>query len=184
MEVMMWRMAPTTILCCVTLCAACSGSSANPVAPSGLPSSVGPVPGAGANSADLLPGSHGNKLIAIVGSGNGIVNVSPDANEMGFSVETEVAVWNARPATTFDVKRAVDVNANGICTSTNFVQLPLPNPGPLVKLTTSPGGAGTVHLKFALPQVADGTTLAVRFEVSSEDSTIVLRTECLTVAVK
>jgi hypothetical protein len=122
--------------------------------------------------------------MAVVGSGEGIVNVSPTANQEGFSVETQVALWNTRPSTTFDLKRAVDMNADGICSSTNFVQLPLPNPGPLVKLTTSPGGAGTVHVKFALPQLPDGATLAVRFEVSSEESSIVLRTDCFSVAVK
>ena len=74
--------------------------------------------------------------------------------------------------------------ADAICTSTNFVQLPRPNPGPLVKLTTSPGGAGTVHVKFALPQLVEGTVLTVRFELSSEDSSIELRTECFTVPVK
>ena len=162
-----------------TLCAACSENSPNPLRPSApqAPSALPIQPG-------VLPDSHGNKLIAIAGDGQGIVNVSPTANQQGFSVETQVTVWQTRPNTTFDVKRAVDVNADGICTSTNFVQLPVPNFGPLVKLTTSPGGAGTVHVKFALPQLAEGTMLAVRFEVSSEDSSIVLQTECFTVPVK
>lgn len=172
-----------TALLCVTFCAACSESSRNPIGPSGFQSASSPVVGAAASQPPVA-NSHGNKLIAVVGSGEGIVNVSPTANQEGFSVETQVALWNTRASTTFDVKRAVDMNADGICTSTNFVQLPLPNPGPLVKLTTSPGGAGTVHVKFALPQLPDGATLAVRFEVSSEDSSIVLRTDCFSVAVK
>jgi len=162
-----------------TLCAACSENSPSPLRPSALQ-----APSALPIRLAVLPDSHGNKLIAVVGEGQGIVNVTPTANQQGLSVETQVTVWQTRRDTTFDVKRAVDVNADGICTNTSFVQFPLPNPGPLVKLTTSPGGAGTVHVKFALPQLAEGTMLAVRFEVSSEDSSIVLRTECFTVPVK
>jgi len=41
-----------------------------------------------------------------------------------------------------------------------------------------------VHVKFALPQLVEGTVLTVRFELSSEDSSIELRTECFTVPVK
>ena len=172
---MRWTTAVVSML--ILLGGACS-ESPNPLQPSALPALD-----AHASQAAELPGSHGNTLFAVVGEGRGIVNVTPDASEEGFSVETQVNVWQTRPNTTFGVKRAVDVNGSA-CTSTNFVQLPLPNPGPLVTLTTSPGGAGAVHVKFALPQLVEGTTLAVRFEVSSADSSIVLRTDCFTVAVK
>lgn len=175
-----------TVVLLATICAGCgelSGSSGRPGAIE--PSRPGAVeaPGTAARRG-LRPDSHGLTLTPIAGAGHGIVNVSSTAGQIGLSVETQVAVWQTRPGTTFDVKRAVDVTADGVCSSTNFVQLPLPNPGPLVKLTTSPGGAGTVHAKFALPQLADGTVLAVRFQVSSEDSSIVLQTECFTLLVK
>ena len=174
----MQRTAAASIIL-AALCAACSENSPSLLHPDALqaPSVLPSRPGG-------LPGSHGIRLVAVVGDGQGVVNITPTASHEGFSVESQVTVWQTRPDTTFDVKRAVDVNAGGICTSTNFVQLPLPNAGPLVKLTTSPGGAGTVHGKFVLRQLAEGTTLAVRFEVSSEDSSIVLRTECFTVPVK
>jgi hypothetical protein len=42
-----------------------------------------------------------------------------------------------------------------------------------------PGG-----IKFERPQIADGTEFDVRFELSTADSSIVLRTECFTVSVK
>lgn len=132
----------------------------------------------------IAPDSHGHRLIAVVGEGQGIVNVSPEASEPGFSVEIQVAVWNTSPNTTFNVKRAVDFTADGVCTSNTFIQFPLPNPGPLVTLTTSQGGAGSTHVKFDRPQIGDETRFDVRFEVSTPDSSVVLRTECFTVSVK
>ena len=153
---------------------ACSETSQNPLRPSAT--LVG--------ESSELPGSHGHKLTAMLGEGEGIVNVSPDASQPGFSVETQVAVWKSSPNTTFIVSRAVDFTADGICTSTNFVPLPRPNPGPLVTLTTSPGGAGSVHVSFALPQIPDNTELDVRFQVSTADGSIMLRTECFTVTAR
>jgi len=135
---------------------------------------------AGANAAS----SQGNRLTAVAGEGEGIVNVSPERSEPGFSVEIQVAVWKTSPNTTFNVKRAVDFTPDGICTSSSFVQFPLPNPGPLVQLTTSEDGAGATHIKFERPQIADGASFDVRFEVSTADASIVLRTECFTVSVK
>jgi len=173
------RRTAVAVFMVAALCAACSDNAPNPVRPSPLPWAQTPT-----IQQAVVPDSHGNKLIAVTGEGQGMVNVTPDASQPGFSVETQVAVWKTRPNTTFDVKRAVDMNADSICTSTNFVQLPVPNPGPLVQLTTSPGGAGSVHVKFALPQLPDGTKLAVRFEVSSVDGSIVLRTDCFTVVAK
>lgn len=156
----------------------CSQAPTNPIGPGAI----------GAGSAgvqpDVLPDSHGHKLIAVVGEGQGIVNVSPEASEPGFSVEIQVAVWNTSPNTTFNVKRAVDFTADGVCTSNTFIQFPLPNPGPLVTLTTSKGGAGSTHVKFDRPQIGDDTGFDVRFEVSTPDSSVVLRTECFTVSVK
>jgi hypothetical protein len=128
--------------------------------------------------------SHGQRLTAVTGQGEGIVNVSPDRSEPGFSAEIQVAVRNTSPNTTFNVKRAVDFTPDGVCTSDAFVQFPLPNSGPPVQLTTSEGGAGATHIKFERPQIADGTSFDVRFELSTPDGSTVLRTECFTVSVK
>lgn len=128
--------------------------------------------------------SHGHRLTAVTGEGEGIVNVTPTRGEPGFSAEIQVAVWNTSPNTTFNVKRAFDFTADGVCTSDAFIQFPLPNPGPLVQLTTSKGGAGAVHISFARPQIADGTSFDVRFELSTPDGSTVLRTGCFTVNVK
>jgi hypothetical protein len=157
---------------------ACSQTGTNPLAPgtAGV--------GSAALKPGVLPSSHGQRLTAVAGEGEGMVNVSPEGSEPGFSVEIQVAVWKTSSNTTFNVKRAVDFTADGVCTSSAFVQFPLPNPGPLVTLTTSEGGAGSTHIKFERPQIADGTRFDVRFEVSTPDSSIVLRTECFTVSVK
>ena len=154
----------------------CSQAPTSPIGPSAI--------GAGSTVQAVLADSHGQRLIAVVGEGQGIVNVSPERSEPGFSVEIQVAVWNASPNTTFNVKRAVDFTADGACTSSTFNQFPLPNPGPLVTLTTSQGGAGSTHVKFDRPQIGDDTAFDVRFEVSTSDSSVVLRTECFTVSVK
>ena len=156
----------------------CSQRPASPISPSAI------GPGATAVQPDGLPESHGQGLIAVVGDGRGIVNVSPERSEPGFSVEIQVAVWNTSPNTTFNVKRAVDFTADGVCTSSTFIQFPLPNTGPLITLTTSEGGAGSTHVKFDRPQIGDDTAFDVRFEVSTPDSAVVLQTECFTVSVK
>jgi hypothetical protein len=143
------------------------------------------IRGVGATQIHVLAGStHGQKLTAVSGTGEGIVNVSPEASRDGFSVEIQVTLWRTSPNTTFNVTRAVDFSVDGICTNNQFVQFPLPNPGPLATLTTSPGGAGSIHIPFERPQIADGAMFDVQFEVSSEDQSVVLRTECFTVVAK
>jgi hypothetical protein len=156
----------------------CSQVPANPIGPSTIGA------GGGAVQADILPDSHGHRLIAVVGEGEGIVNVSPEASEPGFTVEIQIAIWKTRPNATFNIKRAVDFTADGVCTSVTFIQFPLPNPGPLAALITSQGGAGSTHVKFDRSQIGDDTAFDVRFEVSTRDSGVVMQTECFTVSVK
>jgi hypothetical protein len=134
--------------------------------------------------AHALSNSHAQRLTSVAGEGEGIVNISPERNEPGFSAEIQVAVWKTSPNTTFSVKRAFDFNVDGVCSSDNFVQFPLPNSGPLVQLTTSEGGAGATHIKFERPQIADNTEFDVHFEVSTADASIILRTGCFTVSVE
>lgn len=168
---------PNTMLNLVvtTLSMACANSSSAQTPPNEV----------GASQVHVLAGSsHAQKLTPISGTGEGIVNVSPEASRDGFSVEIQVTVWRTSPNTVFNVKRAVDFTVDGICTNNQFLQLPLPNPGPLSTLTTSPGGAGAVHVPFDRPQIVDGAMFDVQFEVSSEDQSVVLRTECFTVVVK
>ncbi|MFN2567180.1 MAG: hypothetical protein ABR499_19465 [Gemmatimonadaceae bacterium] len=177
----MFALRRTATLLCAAAVLGCSPDSGSDVlAPSGVRINAVNT----AAQPDMLPDSHGHRLTAVAGEGEGMVNVSPEASEAGLNVEIEVAVWKTSPNTTFNVKRASNVTADGVCTSSTFIQFPLPNPGPLVTLTTSEGGAGSTHIKFDRPQIPDGTRFAVRYEVSTPDGSIVLRSECFTVSIK
>ena len=180
----------------VALCPACSETTPNPVQPSAIAPVITPAIapaiapfGAPAVQPAVRPDSHGQQLTAIVGEGEGVLNISPKADRPGFSVEIQVALQKTSPNTTFTLARAVDFTLDGVCTNTNFVPLPLPNPGPLVLLTTSPGGAGAAHVSFALdpvqfPQFSEGTTFEVHWEIRATDASVVLRSDCFRVTVK
>lgn len=175
---------------------ACSSS---PTAATGTASVTAPTATAVASgqgnspsAASTSAGTHGQRLIAIIGTGSGIVNVTPTAAVNGsFSAQIEVAVHGAPANTTFYVQRAPEIgrsnSADGVCQrAPNFVTFPLPGAGPLVTLQTSAGGAGTVHIDFTAPAIADGAQFDVMFRVV--DSLIApiteLRTGCFTVSVK
>ena len=184
MQVGMRRFAAAILAVVAALCLACSESSPSLVRPSAITAS-GPL----AVRPAVLPDSHGQPLIAVVGEGEGVLNITPKADRPGFSVEIQVALRKTRPNTTFTLARAVDFTLDGVCTNTNFVPLPLPNPGPLVLLTTSPGGAGAAHVSFALdpvqfPQFSEGRTFEVHWEIRAIDSSVVLRSDCFRVTVK
>ena len=183
-QVRMRRLAAAILAAVVALCPACSENSPNPVQPSAIT-----PPGPLAVQPAALPDSHGQQLVAVVGEGEGILNISPKADRPGFSVEIQVALQKTSPNTTFTLARAVDFTLDGVCTNTNFVPLPLPNPGPLVLLTTSPGGAGAAHVSFALdpvqfPQFSEGTTFEVHWEIRATDASVALRSDCFRVTVK
>ena len=179
---------------------ACSNQRASPSAPSSLPSSLAiqaPLASSASNS-----GTHGQLLTAVLGVGSGIVNVTPTAAVDGsFSAQIEVNVHGAPPNTAFYVQRAPEVgrpdNADGRCQraageapwgppTPNFVTFPRPAAGPLVVLQTSAGGAGSVHIDFAAPTIADGTAFDVMFRLVDDltSPSNELRTGCFTVSVK
>lgn len=181
--------------------AACSTSPFSSTAPTAA------TPAAGGTRtsapASLLPArTNGQPLMAVVGSGSGIVNVTPTAAVGGsFSAEIEVAVFGAVPNTTLYVQRAPEIgranSADGVCQraaglppwgppAPDFLTFPLPASGPLVTLKTSAGGAGTVHIDFTAPTIADGTQFDVMFRLvdSLTAPTTDLRTGCFTVTVK
>jgi hypothetical protein len=182
---------------------ACSRHPDVPTAPSSLLSAPlgwqGSVSNASIHSAS---DTHGQLLTAVLGTGSGIVNVTPTAAVDGsFSAQINVNVHDASPNTTFYVQRAAEIgrpnSADGICQraagqapwgppTPNFVTFPLPAAGPLVTLQTSEGGAGTVHIDFRAPTITDGTQFDVMFRLvdSPTSPTNQLRTGCFTVTVK
>ena len=160
----------------------------------GSPSSAAAVQSASA--------THGQELVAVMGSGSGVVNVTPTAAVEGsFSAQINVAVHDAPPNTAFYVQRAPEIgrpnSADGICQraagqspwgppTPNFVTFPQPAAGPLVVLQTSDGGSGSVHIDFAVPTILDGTAFDVMFRLVDNltNPTNELRTACFTVTVK
>jgi hypothetical protein len=79
-----------------------------------------------------------SELTAVSGQGTGLVIISPTSSPLDiFVAQVKVAIQDAAPNTTFTITRAVDVPADGVCTSTNF--------GTVGTLTTSAGGAGAVE---------------------------------------
>jgi len=146
--------------------------------------------------------THAQQLTAVRGVGSGIVNVTPTAAVDGsFSAQINVNVHGARPNTTFYVQRAPEIGrsngADGICQraageapwgppTPNFVTFPMPAAGPLVVLQTSEEGAGSTHIDFGAPTIADETAFDVMFRLVDDltNPTNELRTECFTVVVK
>lgn len=158
---------------------ACAGERTSPTAPSE------------ARQAELSQGgtiTHGIPLAATLGTGWGVVNVTPTAEDQGtFHVQGEVLVLGAPPNTTYIVQRAPDLNvADPNCTGP-WISFPVPNPGPLVTLTTSPGGAGAAHFELGVGGAfTSGTLFNVRFRLIDDLGTpsSVLETACTTVVVK
>jgi hypothetical protein len=182
---------------------ACSNPQGNPTAPSSMLSApLGPQGTAWSASHSSSSRTHGQVLTAVLGTGTGIVNVTPTAAVDGsFSAQINVNVHGAPPNTTFYVQRAAEIgranSADGICQratgqtpwgspTPNFATFPLPAAGPLITLETSNGGAGAVHIDFAAPTIADGTQFDVMFRLvdSLTNPTNELRTGCFTVTVK
>jgi hypothetical protein len=120
-----------------------------------------------------------SELTAIAGEGSGRVIVSPTAEDDGtFAVEITINIHDAAPDTTFFVRRAPDLNPNGICTG-NFI------PFTGETLTSSAGGAGATHFFFerGAPFVS-GTRFNVVFQVYTPDGTTILESDCMTITVK
>jgi hypothetical protein len=152
--------------------------------------------------------AHDRQLVAVVGQGSGIVNVRPTAAHPGLSSEITVSVHDAQPNTTFYVQRAGEVGrplgSDGICQRASglwpweqpnsagfpaapaFVSLPRPLTGPLMTLTADADGAGTAHISFEYPAIADGTVFDVEFRLLDNLTapTTDLRTGCFSVTAK
>jgi hypothetical protein len=169
------------------LLTACSDGS---VAPTGTESGQ-------ALTASASP-THAIDLTCFAGPCDGAagqVNVTPNtrpvanaAEGFGFAVEGQFNLRGAPPNTTYLVQRKVDFAVDGVCTGAAYVSFPIPQfAGPLVRLTTSPGGAGAAHFDLQLPGFADGSQFDVTFRLIEESPNAngtELRTGCVTVKVR
>jgi hypothetical protein len=190
----MIRTVPVRVVTVLSLSLAGCSTSQSPTSPT---SAVTPSTLLAASA-----GTHGQTLTALLGSGTGVVNVTPTAVVNGsFSAQINVNVHGAPPNTTLYVQRAPEIGrangADGICQraageppwgppAPNFVTFPMPAAGPLVTLETSEGGAGAVHIDFVAATILDGTQFDVMFRLVDNliTPTVDLRTGCFTVTVK
>jgi hypothetical protein len=140
--------------------------------------------GAVATSAHGDPGTHSD-LTAIAGQGAGIVEVAPTALDLAgpgtFDVQGTVNVHDAAPNTIFAVLRRVDLNPDGVCTGSTWLNLP-GSPTPV--LTASAGGAGALHFEIARgAPFVDGVRFDVQWRLAGSDGSA-LESDCFTVTVK
>jgi hypothetical protein len=177
--------------------AACAGEPSSPTAPALTEGSLLTAKGA-------VGQSHGLPLSDVGGGpGGGIVNVSPTAEGAGFTAQIAVNVHGLLPNETYFVQRSPDFPVppwitNGVCeraagmfppmippTAPRWITFPVPNPGPLVTITTSPGGAGAVSFGFDLPAVNE-VAFDVMFRVVDNTAAPMteLRSPCFTVTPK
>jgi hypothetical protein len=99
------------------------------------------------------------------------VEVSPTAHDGvspgTFDVRGTVNVHDAMPNVTFTVLRRVDLNPDGICTGTSWLNLP-GTPTPV--LNTSDGGAGALHFEIARgAPLLDGVSFDVQWRLVGND---------------
>lgn len=180
---------------------ACSSQNAVPTAPASRTTASSQSDKLGTSPLTSPGSATVAHLSAVLGTGSGIVKVTPTAADGGFSAQINVTIHGAPPNSTFYVQRAPEVGrangADGVCQraaglppwgppAPNFVTFPLPSTGPLTVLQTSPGGAGSVHLDFDAAAIADGTDFDVMFRLVDDltNPTNDLRTGCFTVTVK
>ena len=146
--------------------------------------------------------THSQDFVAVLGEGSGVVNVTSTEGADGLTAQINVSVDGAPPNTTFFVQRAPELGRplgeDGICQralqidpwvtppAPAFLTVPLPGPGPLVTLQTSPEGSGAVHIDFAAPGIADGTRFDLMFRLIDDLTSPMneLRTACFTVTAK
>jgi hypothetical protein len=112
-------------------------------------------------------------LTAVVGSGTGFLEIVPVESTTGnFMAKMKLQVRQTARSTEFTVRRAPDMNPDGICTGQNW----LDTPG--LYFTTTPGGTALVHYDYEAP-FADTTRFDVVFEFIGSDGTV-LRSVCMT----
>jgi len=125
-----------------------------------------------APAAHATPTAVQSALIAVTGHGVGKVIVSPTSSPLDtFVAQVKFNIHDAAPNTAFTITRAVDVPADGVCTSTAF--------GTVGTLTTSAGGAG------AFEDVRSGPiqNFDLFIRVLGDDGSV-LESECMVIVAK
>lgn len=177
----------------------CQGNPETPVAPSLL---GGSLSAAGARA--LASGANAQPLIEMTGSipagGGGMANSVPTATPNSNVLEVTINVHGAPPDTDlyFQIAHdaylgAVPARGNGVCD--RVAEFGFPNPplhagGDAGVIHTSPGGAGSTHIRFELAEgfqngaYEPGARVDQMFRVVNLTKTFELRTSCMTLLMR
>jgi hypothetical protein len=125
-----------------------------------------------APAAHAAPTAVQSPLMAVTGQGVGKVIVSPTGAKLDtFVAQVKFNIHDAAPNTVFTITRAVDVPADGVCTSTTFVNVGT--------LTTSSDGGGAFEVQRSGP--FPNFDLFIR--VLGADGSV-LESECMVIVAK
>lgn len=140
-------------------------------------------------------------------AGSGGMSVTPKTVPEGvFAADISVRVFGLKPNSTYLVQRAQEgvggrpLGDDGLCQralglspwspadppALGFQTMPLPAPGPLITIGTTPDGDGAVDFEFRALMVLAGTTNDVMFRVVDNDvsPTIDMRTQCMMITAR
>lgn len=152
------------ILCFGLAGTACSDSPVGPAAPDMAATVSGGQPWG--------PETQGVNLEVILrGEGFGLVKFR-QPNDLEFRIYLDLWVRNLEPNTTYDLERAVDLDApDGVCTSTSWLNLG--------SVQTDGTGTGTAALSRLIPASLDGIPFDIHFHVIRHaDGAEVLASDC------
>jgi hypothetical protein len=179
---------------CTVIIGACSSTPTSPSATS--QTRLEPPPGTYRSTFSFLNGER--ELVHFAG-----MSVTPKAIPEGtFTADISIRLIGAQANTVYLVQRAQEgiggrpLSTDGICQralgifpwspsdapTTNFQTIPLPaNPGPLVTVTTTSKGDGTLDFEFRTAMILAGTTNDVMYRLVDNDATPTseLRTDCM-----
>jgi hypothetical protein len=149
-------------------------------------------------------GTYPATMIAIVGTGEGGMSVTPKAIAAGyFDADIKVRLRKGKPNTTYTVQRAPEIGrdfgSNGVCERAlniapwssseapaaaflTFVPMGVTTPA---TFTTTAAGDGMLDFEFAAPAILKGTRFDVMFRLVDDGTapTSVLLSQCVTVTV-
>ncbi|HEY7461592.1 MAG TPA: hypothetical protein VIC59_06930 [Gemmatimonadota bacterium] len=144
-----------------------------------------------------------HRLLAIDGKGFGRVRVVPFFNGGTFAAHLTVQLHEARPTTTYVFQRAPEIGRplsfDGACQRAlmispwsaadvpvvpAFVSFPLPNPDPLITLTTDARGEAKLDFDFKLAGLPTPLDFDVMFRVLENvpDPRSILQSDCISVS--
>lgn len=141
--------------------------------------------------------------VAIIGSGEGGVSVTPKSGSGNFVADIKVRVRKGMPNTTYIIQRAPEIgrpnSSNGICErglalapwssadapAASFLTFSAAPTGSAITLVTNGAGDGSADFQFAASTIPTGTVFDVMFRLINDAAapTAVILSRCFTVTV-